>query len=320
MPGQGELWRGDWGIGLESVYGDPVAATRKLYVRSDSVLQAGVDPRNHHFAVNRRDNRLGVTHGPLMPGGNVNLPIDPDEVLELLAITIGTPVTVGTTHTFTPGSDAPSSATIEYSDAVRAWQIAGVYGNTANFRGSANGELILAVELFGKGFDPITLTGGLDERVPNFLEGWQTLFYLDDLGDTPGATVMEGLLVNWDVTFNNQLQRKFTADNFNGMRKAVLGELDVTARLVIEASEDVAEDELNHYLTNDAGRMMRLRFVRPGGTVYLDLDMPGRWAAADLGQGDAGTRVYGMDLSYVYSPDDGWGFQATAVSTRSSLF
>ncbi len=319
----GELWRGNWAIGKETVYNTPVAGSRLLYTRSDSVLNTGVTVEDEHYAINRRDNVLGHSVGPLEPTGRLSVQMDPDEILEFLDITIGAADTTGVgpyTHVFTPGNTAPNSGTLYVSDGANPWRQSGVYGNQLRIQGGANTRNILSLDAFGGGFVANAFPSGLTERAADFIQGWQTNFYLDDLGDTPGSSQVQGVLVNWDLTFDNQLQRLYTAQNTNFMRRAVLGEIAAGGRFLMVADQALTLAELNHFLANDAKRLVRLRFLRAGGTYYVDVDLPGVWTAADLGQAEAGLRAYGMDYRYEYDATNAFGFQVTCVSTRATLY
>lgn len=58
----------------------------------------------------------------------------------------------------------------------------------------------------------------------------------------------------------------------------------------------------------------------PNPTQKVMLDIPGAWQTVDLGQTDAGTRVYKFGMTYVYDPTLGYGFSATCVTSRTTLF
>jgi len=334
MPTDGHLWRSVWQAAKETTYGTAVAtATRKLYYASDSSFKQSVDSTSHHFAVGRRDNVLEITNGAQMPAGTVSLPLDSAECMELFNIAIGAPTTTtpggGTTtrlHTYKPGSTAPESGTFQWDDGASAWQMSGVYANTLQIEGSAGGDNMLSAELFAKAMTQTALAGTPTDRTPNFYQGWEAKMYLETIGGTPGSTNIASTLVNWSVTFNNNLGRKFTADNVNAMNKATLGEIDVTADLVFEAASATALAEYNHWFTDDtAGRLVRLEFgnndILEGALkTFVKVDLPGKWTAVDISGSDAGTRTYNLTLGYKYDSVLAAGFQLLAQNARAAAW
>jgi hypothetical protein len=330
----GHLWRSTFQAAKETTYGTAVAtATRKLYYASDSVFRQEIQSRDHHFAVGRRDNVLEITNGPQMPSGRISLPLDSAECMEVFNIAIGAPTTTtpatGTTtrlHTYKPGSSAPESGTFQWDDGANPWRMTGVYANTLGIQGSANGDNMLTSDLFAKGMTQTALAGTPTDRTPTFFQGWESKIYLETIGGTPGTTNIASTLINWNVQFNNQLGRKFTADNVNAMNKATIGELTCTAELVFEASQAISLTEYNHWFNNDvAGRLVRLEFgnntiLEAALTSFVTVDIPGKWAAFDLGQSGDGTRCYGLRLNYKYDSVLAAGFQLRAQNARAAAW
>lgn len=56
------------------------------------------------------------------------------------------------------------------------------------------------------------------------------------------------------------------------------------------------------------------------GNEGITIDMPGFWDSADLGQTDAGTRVYAMGLDYLYDPTNAIPFRMQALCGRATAF
>lgn len=330
----GHLWRSTWQAAVEVTYGTAVAtATRKLYYASDSAFRQEIESRDHHFAVGRRDNNLEVTNGPQMPSGRVSLPLDSHECMELFNIAIGTPTTTTPAtatntrlHTYKPGSSAPESGTFQWDDGARPWRMTGVYANSFSIQGSANGENMMSAELFAKGMTQTALAGTPTDRTPSFYEGWESKIYLDAIGATAGTTNIANTLINWNITFNNQLGRKFTADNVNSMNKATIGELQCTAEFVFEASEAISLTEYNHWFNDDvSGRLIRLEFgnndvIEAALKTFVTIDLPGKYTSFDLGQSDAGTRCYGIRYSYKYDSTNAYGIQARLQNLRTAAW
>ncbi len=244
----GELYNAGFQVGVESPYGTPVAATRKMYWRNgESKLSRVRDPRVHKFATQDRFSTRKVTFGPQKPSGVAVLAASADEIIELLLMTICgavTPTGAGAAKlwTFAPGS-ALDSATVEWHDGARAWQMAGALGNSIKFAGSISGEHIVTANLVGSALALNALTGGLTDRLPSFLEGWEAAMYIDALGGTPGSTLVSDTIINWDVDINNGMEPKFLGNNTNAVSRYPLAELEAGAKLTLEAiSSDVATE------------------------------------------------------------------------------
>ena len=272
MSNAGQLWATTFQIGRESVAGTPVAATRIAYFNADGTLSRTRDSRPHRFAVGRRDNILAHTLGPVQAGGSVGMPISASEILELLGIgvqggvspTTPTGATSGRKWVHKPGD--LDSATLEWDDGARVWQAAGVRADQIQMQGAANDTNMLTATLFATALESGSLTGALSSRVPTFMEGYQTLFYLDAFGAVPGSTQIPGVLRNWQVTLNNNLGRIYTADNRNAARRVVSGQLEVTAQFTFDAYPSQAATEFANW---DAGtkRTARLAFLGPNASI-----------------------------------------------------
>jgi hypothetical protein len=338
----GELFLSQWQAAKENAgYGVPVpVGTRKLYVESGgSNFGATTAPQDHHFATGRPDNVLAVTLGAQTVAGTVTCPVSSSELLEFFNIGIGTPViTTPATgvltrlHTYKPGATLPESGTFQWMDAANAFQVAGVYANTLGIQGSAGGNNQFTAGLFGKGVVPLTLNpaaGVLADRNPDFFQGWETKLYINDIGTTPGVTVVPNTLINWQWSLSRQLGRRFTADNVNAMNKAIQGEIMQTCTLTFSAEQAISLTELNHWLNNDtAGRMVRLELGQntliEGPTIllksFITLDIPGVWTAVALGSSDSGARIYGLSLSYKYDSVLGAGAQIRVQNGRAAAW
>lgn len=272
MPG--ELFREVVQIGKEVTAGTAVAATRKLYL-SDVSFTRQRDKRVHAFATGTRDNVRASTLGPVQAGGSVKTPVSAEELLELLLITIQggvTPTTpAGATNarlwTFKP-SNTLDSATFERNDGANLQRLLGARGNQLTIAGSVGGANEATVALFATDRQdnwagPLT---SLTDRVPTFLEGWQTRLWIDPLGSTPGGILIPNALINWEVRFGGNLGRKYTANNTLAATSVTLGMLDITATLMLEASAAQALTELANWDAN-TGRVVRLEFLGPVGGI-----------------------------------------------------
>lgn len=300
-------------MGLESTPGTAVAATRKVYFGTDSMLTIQRDAHPHRFAVARRDNLLSYTNGSVQAGGSASMPLDGAEALELFSLGIsGTPVittptgaTTARLHTYKPGDLA--SATVEWHDGKRVWQGAGYRANTLSISGAVNDTNMVSADLFGTNVTAITgITGSLTDRVPTLTEGWQSKVYVENFTGTPGTTVISGFMTNWSVQVSNNLGRVYTADNTLAANRVIAGELDVTASVTVDADSAVAKTEFDNWAAG-TGRMIRLEFQDETGFIegairrFVTVDIPGYWTAVNLGGSGDGVRRYELNLQSVYS-------------------
>src|SRR5260370_899379 len=90
MPG--ELWREQVQIGKETTPGNPVAATRIMYL-SNVAFTKTRQPRPHAFATGTRDNVRSYTMGPNIAGGAFKFPLSADELIEWLEMGIAGGIT-----------------------------------------------------------------------------------------------------------------------------------------------------------------------------------------------------------------------------------
>ena len=328
MPALGELWRGRFQIGLEATPGTAVPATRIMYFRPDSSLSREREARRHHMATTTRDNVRAVTHGPVTAGGTVSLPVSAQEMLEMLRISMnGATVPTGTgpyLWTFKPGTDL-ETITIEWHDGARAWVGTGMRGNTLRIAGNVRQENIATIELFGQDVNVLGggITPALTERLPQFFEGWQTRLYIGALGGTvpatPATTTNQilGTLLNWDVTFNNNLTRKYFAEHTLQAGAVPSGELEVTCTFTFEGNSATTAAEFTNWNT-DVNRLVTLMFSDNTDTDWLAIDLPGSWSTVDLTGNEEGTRTYQFTYGYVYDTTNGYGVQVRSSNPRAA--
>lgn len=260
----GELWRSYFQIGKETTPGTTVAATRRMYFAVDgSEFTREREPRAHKFATGSRDNVRAFTLGPTVVSGKIKTPLSASEIIELLLMGIKGAVTptgsgLAKLWTFTPGNSL-DPATIEWYDGARGWDVGGCYIDKIKISGSADGEAMVEADVFGLNMEIATPTGSLTERVPDFIEGWETKFYVDTFGGTAGSTQKTGVLINWNIEISNMLDRKYFAANTINAGATTIGELEVKATLTYEASSAEAATEFANW---DAAtkRLVRLMF------------------------------------------------------------
>lgn len=311
MPG--ETWRGFAQIGKEVTAGSGVAATRRIYL-SDLTVSKDRPPRPRRYATGTRDNQRAIKRGSLVAGGSASLGVSADEILEWLLIGVKggvTPTTPGGATnarlwTFVPGD--LDSATVEVHDGARIRRLLGARANSITIAGSVAEENLLTAELFATDLADLgSMTGSLAQRTPAEFDGWETATAIDPFGDAPGTTPTEHV-INWSLTFNNNLGRKYVARNSQAAFAVNSGEMDITASLLMEASETETQTELDAWDGGDL-RTVQLIFgdneeIESGFNTFVKVSIAGAWVAADLGQTDAGTRAYQLNLDYVYEPTE----------------
>lgn len=326
----GEEWRSTFQMGKENSAGTPVSATRKMYFDiGASNLSATREPRVHEFATGTRSQARAYTQGPQAAGGTLQLPLSASEIVELLLIGIKggvTPTGAGAAKlwTFVPGETDLETATVEWNDGARGLQLAGARANILRIQGSANGPNNLTAELFGTDLTVEALTGGLPDRTPDFLEGWESKCYIDAFGAAPGSTNKADLLINWDVTFNNNLGRKKWANNTSYYDATVVGKIGVEATLTLEAAAAQAATEYANWVAETL-RLVRLEFgqndvIDGSDKKFVTIDIPGAWSAFDLGQSDEGTRAYQLQLSGIYDVTNSFGLQVRCQNARAAAW
>ncbi len=325
MPASGQLWATRFQIGKETVAGTGVAATRVAYFNSDGVLTRTRAPREHRFAVGRRDNILDYTNGPIEAAGSVGMPMSASEILELLSITVQGSVTPTTPTGATNGrqwvfkpSSTTDSATLEWDDGARQWRGLGVKGNGLTIQGSVADTNMVTCDLFATDVALNALTGALTERVPTFIEGWQTLVYVDAYGSAPGKSQIPSFLRNWNIPFNNQLGRFYAAGNTLATNRITQGELQASGTFTIDAYSTQAATEFANW---DAGtkRVVRLEFLGTRGSIEASVNevqtitMTGTPAG-----GSVVINVLGQPVTIVF---DSTSAQAkTAIDTALAVF
>ncbi len=323
----GELWRSTFQIGEETTPGTTVAATRKMYFNiDDSKLTREREARPKRFATQSRANVRGMTLGSVVAGGSISLPLSASEIVELLLMGISgdiTPVGTGPDYlwTFTPGEAALDAATLEWYDGARGWKMGGTYVNKLQIAGAVNEETIVTAELYGMSLELATITAALSERTPDFIEGWETRLFVDAFGGTPGTTQVTGTLINWGITIENNLGRKFFAENTQNQGGTPMGTLGISAKLTFEAAAAQSAAEFSNW-DGVTKRLIRLDFgnnelIAGSDYKFVTVDIPGAWNAFDLGGDDEGTRVYELGLQYIYDPTNAFGVQIRCQNERS---
>jgi hypothetical protein len=324
----GELWRSVFQIGKETTAGTPVAATRKGYFSGDSVLKREREARLHKFQVARRTNQLAHTLGPVMVKGSLKQPLSANEAIELLLATINggvTPTGAGTvkTWTFAPGNTL-DPLTLEWDDGARPWRASGVYGSKIKISGSVKDMTTVEADVMGLSMAQNALTGALADRVPTFIEGWETTLYIDAFGGTAGTTAVNGTLVNWEVELDNKMEHEHFAQNSINAGVITVGEIDCKAKLTFRADPAIALTEFNNW-DAQTKRLVQLKFgdnvvISGGDKEFVKVNLPGAWSAVDLGASNQNSRMYELSLDYVYDTTNAYGLQIICQNARATAY
>jgi hypothetical protein len=202
--------------------------------------------------------------------------------------------------------------------------MAGTYVNQWTIDGSANGPNTITADLFGAGMLPEALTGGLTPRTPDFLQGWETELAIDDLGEVPGTTVVDCAMINWTITFSNSLERQYAAQNSQAACAINLGELEVTARLMVRTASPQAAIELAA-LRASTGRLVQVTFgqnsvIETSFMRFVRLILPLKWTAVNLGGSDAGARTWDLTGHTLFDADQGNAIEVDVQNARAAAW
>lgn len=327
----GEVYLEQWRAAKEVSFGTPVTpATRRLYVRPGGTLNDAAE--NYYFDAVTGTPEQVVESGtsPQMIEGSVEFPVSADELVEWASITIKggvtptTPAMATTTRdwTFVPG--APDSMTLERDDAARPWMAAGVKGTSLQITGSADGDNMARVNLLGASMVQQALSGTPTARTPSFIRGWETKVFIDAWGGTLGTTAVDGLVINWDVTFNRPAERIYAASNSQSAVEIPSGVVDVTASFTVRASPAQALTEWTNARTATK-RLIRLEMgnnstIETTFKRTVTLDLPMTWRSREIGGDQGGIRVYSFQGRGVYSPTDAFSYRLKLRNDRSAAF
>jgi hypothetical protein len=324
----GEPWRGRLVGGGEGPYGVPVAGTRRLYYR-DPTLTRERAYREHRYLTSNRANNMNATLGPVVVGGRAVIEMSADELPEVILTGVKggiTPAALGSgayQWDAQPGNGPLDSATYEYHDGAEQWRSYGIYINTITVEGTPDGENLATLEYFGLEKELFGSPANPVQRVPHIHEGWETQAFIDGFG-AYGTTLIQHAVTMWRVAFNNNLGRKYFADNTLATGKITVGRVDVTGEIGLEASEAIAATE---YANWDAAtkRSVMLRFgnnevISGSNKRHVDLTVHGAWSSSDPNQEGAGTRELRLGLTGVFEPTQGDVIHWRLVNSRATAW
>lgn len=329
MPGgYAEGWRPRVGIALQpSTTG--IAATRKMLWREFN-MEATKSSQPEAFDNGTPDNVLAHSQGAIEASGGFNFPLSADEIDEALALVVQGGVTPTTptsgvyNRVYVPG--ATEQITIEQDDGARYWQGLGFTGDTIRIAGGVNTRNVVTVGLFGN--DVVDLGSSaldsLTDRTPELIQGWETRFFADALGDTPGTTEMAGKVATWEINVNRNRSRLYGANNSQAAVGTPSGTLEVSGNFRMLAFGTPAKTMYDAWRANTL-RLLRFHF---GGNKTITstykkeviVDIPCALTAVPRGNMDQNVRVYDFNWTYVRDPALGAGVKFTTQNARATLF
>jgi hypothetical protein len=232
---------------------------------------------------------------------------------------------------FKPGNGVDPQ-TYEWFDGYRAWRAFGCKMEDLKFTGDVKADTKVtgtywARDLQNSATVPAftTMSGPLADRVPSYIQGWESKLYLDPIGAVAGTTNVPQTMALWDVTLKNNQGRKYWADNTTAAEGIILGELGIQAGFTLEGNAAGFQE----YQNWDAGvkRLARIELGNNGanlGTTNVKpkvwIDIPGVWTATDLTPENDGTKAYKFTYDYQYDVTNAFGIQITVFSSRATAY
>jgi hypothetical protein len=328
----GEIWRRQFGVGLETTVGTPVVATRRVYLQ-DADIGDSRDSTPVEFDTGDVNRVRAVTLGPTQAGGSLSMLMSADELVEWGLVGYQGGVTAAAVSgetgnqmwNFVP-STTLASLTLERDDGARTFKMAGVRVNQFTFSGDATGAATVGMDLFGVDYTALGSFAAVAQRTITYMQGYQMLFYVDAFGTaTWGATggtaptLIAGTLLNYTVTVSRNLSRVYTADNTLAANATIVGPLTVEATYTFKSSATPVAAELTAYGA-ETQRLVRVRHQGPasesgmfaGSSRTVDIDVAGKWSARTLSGTAQGVATYEFSLTGVYD-------SVNAFTTRMRL-
>ena len=264
------------GVGKESAYGTPAAATAFF-------LLDGMPSHSLDAPIQRVPNPSGFGDIVSYPGQRLarlsaNLLATPAEIGHLLQMLLGAPTTSGTavpyTHVFTPQADVPSY-TVEFLAGAGFSQFPGAKLNSLNFSHATDGALRVSID----GLAQDRITGGT-AQTPSYPTGiYRADTLAVSLGGVDISCEVEEVSVN--VSFPKIGDACFGSQTIGGVD--VDGNGEVTASLTYRVELTPGVDPVAALASYKAGTpaALALNWVRSAGADELKLELPNAVFTAD---------------------------------------
>lgn len=320
-------------VGFETTPGTPVAATRKMYMRTDPAGGVNVPLVWFDDATGSYQGRRRPTKGRTSVAfSGTDLVTFEDIHWWLHMMVEGTPTnTTGTdpsvlVHEFVPDldSDTLRSATFEWGDPGNPYEISQVYMNSWTLRGDSDNDnepgWMLEAEFIGRTFDPTTFTGSLPDRATEVVMARGTQVFIDDAAADVGTTQLLGQLISWSISGNINRHTKAFAEDETYVAAGKTGRQGWTldAQLTLEFEND---DEFEHY--RSATPVQRaIRFRREGSEIAtgenkaLEIDLFGYWSAVATGDRE-GNKTITLSLNAGHDTSEATDSRFTVTNEQS---
>ena len=321
--------------GFETTIGTAVAATCKLYARTDPANGVNVplvwfDDATGTYA-NRRRPQKGRT--------TVGFPVTDLATFEdlhwwLYMLIEGTPdESVGTDpsvliHGFTPdlATDTLKSATFEWGDPGNKYQIAQAFANSFTLRGDSDSDSelgwMLEMDMIARTFDTLTNFTVLSDRTTEVITARGTKCYIDDTAAAIGTTQLLGQLISWSISGNINRHTKAFAEDEYYVAEEVTGRQARTfdAQLVLEFKDDAEFEKYRNAVPQQ--RAVRLRRegseIATGENKALEIDLLGYWATVATGDRQ-GNKTITLGLQAGYDAAESYDAKFTVTNDQAAL-
>ena len=217
---------------------------------------------------------------------------------------------------FTPGNDLKAYS-VEYFEGFRRWIMVNSLVDTLSINGAVSGEITVASDFVAKDRADLTTVAEPIQTNPHPTQGWETEFYIDDLGGTPGTTGVSGTLLEFEISLMNQIARDYRADNTQETHGFTRGRRYVDSTVVLEFNSK-SYVEYENFLGENK-RMVHLalgqnKTIDGNATERLTLTLPGDWVGSVIQESEATTTI---ELTHENEFVAGQGY-AFNVSVRNS--
>ncbi len=125
---------------------------------------------------------------------------------------------------------------------------------------------MLEGELLARGWDPAPFTAAIADRTTELVKARGTRVFIDEPGGTMGATQVNGKLISWSISGNNNIHYKAFSEDENdyAANKIGFGEVTIDAQFTMEFNDDA---EFARYRSSE-GVQRLIRLERTGTVIH----------------------------------------------------
>jgi len=318
-----------WQIGVETVYGTGVAATRKLYPGAGSSLEKSFAFHTPNLDIASYDEaRAGRYRQLTEAGGSITgMPLDTNMIVELLRMSVDGEKAAGVQEgattaylwAFNPGATL-KSATIEFDASGQIWEAPGCLVNELSISWSPSDPVTVGATLLAKDVVKSSLTGAIADFAMIPIQGWECSLFIDAAGGTAFTTAKAATLLGGEIKIMNNLQRRYTDDNTQALTSVTRGKRSLEATLTVDLGTNGMAQWDNWLAGTEV--LVGLRFgnnVLAGTAINhkVDIAIPGVWTAQAIGDQNDGSTLE-LTLSNVYNVALARSFQVAVMNTRAT--